>query len=182
MTMAEIFTSIMNNISLFTIPVLFLGIIGIGLIRGVKVYESFVAGGKEGFDIFLRILPFLVAVFVAIGMFRVSGALGMISELLEPVVSLIKMPTEVVPVALMRPLSGSGSMALAAEIIEAKPDSFAALCASTVFGSTDTTFYVIAVYFGSVGIRKIRHAMVAGLVADLVGILVAVGIAHMIFK
>ncbi len=180
--MAELFAQIMNTISIFTIPVIFLGIILLGMARRVKVYESFVTGGKEGFDIFLRILPYLVAVFVAIGMFRISGALDLLSELLQPLVAKIGMPPEVLPVALMRPLSGSGSMGLASEIIKAKPNSFEAFCASVVFGSTDTTFYVIAVYFGSVGIRKIRHAMVAGLLADLAGILVAVAVAHAVWK
>jgi spore maturation protein B len=180
--MAELFTKVMDTVSLFTIPVLFLGIILLGMIRKVKVYESFVTGGKEGFDIFLRILPYLVAVFVAIGMFRVSGALDSISDLLKPLVSLINMPTEVLPVALMRPLSGSGSMGLAAEIIKAAPNSREAFIASNVFGSTDTTFYVIAVYFGSVGIRKIRHAMIAGLIADVVGIITAVAVSNVVFK
>jgi len=179
--MAELFAQVMNTVSIFTIPVIFLGIVLLGMVRRVKVYESFVTGGKEGFDIFLRILPYLVAVFVAIGMFRVSGALDVLSDLLKPLVAKIGMPPEVLPVALMRPLSGSGSMGLASEIIKSKPDSFEAFVASNVFGSTDTTFYVIAVYFGSVGIRKIRHAMVAGLVADLVGILVAVAVSNAVW-
>ncbi len=179
--MAELFVKVMQTVSMFTVPVLFLGIILLGMLRRVRVYESFVTGGKEGFDIFLRILPYLVAVFVAIGMFRVSGALEVLSEWLKPLVAAIGMPPEVLPVALMRPLSGSGSMGLASEIIKAKPNSFEAFVASNVFGSTDTTFYVIAVYFGSVGIRKIRHAMVAGLVADAVGILVAVAVSHAVW-
>jgi spore maturation protein B len=180
--MAELFANIMNTISIFTIPVIFLGIVLLGMVRKVKVYESFVSGGKEGFDIFLRILPYLVAVFVAIGMFRVSGALDVLSDLLKPLVEKIGMPPEVLPVALMRPLSGSGSMGLASEIIKSKPDSFEAFVASNVFGSADTTFYVIAVYFGSVGIKKIRHAMVVGLLADLVGILVAVAVSHAVWN
>ena len=180
--MAEVFANIMNTISIFTIPVIFLGIVLLGMVRKVKVYESFVSGGKEGFDIFLRILPYLVAVFVAIGMFRVSGALDVLSDLLKPLVEKIGMPPEVLPVALMRPLSGSGSMGLASEIIKSKPDSFEAFVASNVFGSADTTFYVIAVYFGSVGIKKIRHAMVVGLLADLVGILVAVAVSHAVWN
>ncbi|MCX7626426.1 MAG: spore maturation protein [Candidatus Sumerlaeaceae bacterium] len=180
--MAEVFAQIMKTISAFTIPVIFLGIILLGMLRRVKVYESFVTGGKEGFDIFLRILPYLVAVFVAIGMFRVSGALDLLSDWLKPLVAKIGMPPEVLPVALMRPLSGSGSMGLASEIIKAKPNSFEAFVASNVFGSTDTTFYVIAVYFGSVGIRKIRHAMVAGLLADVAGILVAVAVSHAVWN
>lgn len=176
------FKLILNQISMFTIPVIFLLIIGYAMIKRAKVYESFVTGGKEGFDVFIRILPYLVAIFVAIGMFRVSGGLDFLSECLAPLTLKIGMPPEALPVALMRPLSGSGSLGLAAEVIQSKPDSFESQVASTVFGSTDTTFYVIAVYFGSVGIRKIRHAMIAGLMADAAGVLAAIWICNMVFK
>ena len=108
--------------------------------------------------------------------------MGFLSELLAPLTAKVGMPSEVLPVALMRPLSGSGSLGLVAEIVQANPDSFTARVASTMFGSTDTTFYVIALYFGSVGIKKIRHAMVVGLLADLAGILTAVGVCHLVFK
>ena len=123
-----------------------------------------------------------MAIFVAIGMFRVSGALGALSDLLEPVTLMIGMPPEVLPVALMKPLSGSGSLGFVSEIVKAAPDSFESQVASTMFGSTDTTFYIVALYFGSVGIKKIRHAMVAGLIADLAGILAAVWVCHVVFK
>jgi spore maturation protein B len=178
---AETFKTIIETISLFTIPVIFLGIISMGMVKNVKVYEKFVEGGKEGFDVFLRILPYLVAIFVAIGMFRVSGALDFISEWLKPLTSLIGMPEEVVPVALMKPLSGSGTLGLATEVIQAGPNSFTARVASTIYGSADTTFYIIAVYFGSVNIRKIRHAMLVGLIADLAGILGAVWVCQLVF-
>ena len=181
MSAATLFKLIIDQISLLTVPLIFFVIVGYAMVRRVKVYESFIAGGKEGFNIFIQILPYLVAIFVAIGMFRVSGALDYISELLAPLTLKIGMPPEVLPVALMRPLSGSGSLGLAAEVIQAQPDSFAARVASTIFGSTDTTFYVIALYFGSVGVRKIRHAMVAGLLADAAGILTAVWICRVVF-
>jgi spore maturation protein B len=182
MTGSALFKLIVDQISLLTLPLMFFGIVGYAMVKRVKVYESFVAGGKEGFNIFTQILPYLVAIFVAIGMFRVSGALDFVSDVMSPLTSLIGMPSEVLPVALMRPLSGSGSMGLAAEVIKAAPDSFEAKMASTVFGATDTTFYVIALYFGSVGIRKIRHAMVAGLLADAAGILAAVWVCYLVFK
>jgi spore maturation protein B len=114
-------------------------------------------------------------------LFRVSGALGYLSELLAPLTLRIGMPPEVLPVALMKPLSGSGSLGMVAEVVQANPDSFEAQVASTMFGSTDTTFYIIALYFGSVGIKRIRHAMVAGLLADLAGILAAVWVCHQVF-
>ncbi|HOA72306.1 MAG TPA: nucleoside recognition domain-containing protein [Phycisphaerae bacterium] len=178
----SLFKLIIDQISLLTVPLLFFAIVAFAMWRGVKAYESFITGGKEGFNIFLQILPYLVAIFVAIGVFRVSGALDYISDALAPVTTAIGMPPEVLPTALMRPLSGSGSLGLASDVIEADPDSFNAKVASTVFGATDTTFYVIALYFGSVGIRKIRHAMIAGLLADLAGILAAVAVCHLVFK
>lgn len=165
--MSEFFRSVVMNISAFTIPVIFFGIVALAMIKRVKLYECFITGGKEGFDIFLKILPYLVAILVAIGMFRISGALDLISEWLLPITSLIGMPPETVPVALMKPLSGSGSLGLASEVIKASPNSYAARVASTIFGSADTTFYIVALYFGSVGIKKIRHALIVGLIADL---------------
>jgi spore maturation protein B len=178
----DFFKPVVDQISLLMVPLLFFVIVGYAMARRVKVYESFIAGGKEGFGIFTQILPYLAAIFVAIGMFRVSGALGYLSELLAPLTLKIGMPPEVLPVALMKPLSGSGSLGLATEIIQARPDSFEARLASTIFGSADTTFYIIAVYFGSVGIRRIRHAMVAGLITDAAGILAAIAICHLVFK
>ena len=177
----SIFKLVVDQISLWTIPLIFFVIIGYGMIKRVKVYESFIEGGKEGFDIFLKILPYIVAIFAAIGLFRVSGALEFISDNLAPLTLWIGMPPDVLPVALMKPLSGSGALGFVAEIVQAEPDSFSAKVASTMFGSTDTTFYIIALYFGSVGIKKIRHAMVAGLIADLAGILTAVWICHAVF-
>lgn len=182
MTVSAVFKQVIDAISLLTVPVLFFVIVGYAMARKVKVYESFIAGGKEGFNVFLQVMPYLIAIFVAIGTFRASGALDFISEGLAPLTDKIGMPSETLPVALMRPLSGSGSLGLASEIIKAKPDSFEARVASAMYGSADTTFYVIAIYFGSVGIRKIRHAMVVGLLGDLAGILAAVWLCHLVFK
>lgn len=181
MSDVPLFKLVIDQVSLWTLPLIFFGIVGYGMVRRVNVYESFVEGGKEGFDIFLKILPYIVAIFAAIGMFRVSGALDYLSELLTPLTLKIGMPPEVLPVALMKPLSGSGSLGLVTEIVQAAPDSFNARVASTMFGSTDTTFYIIALYFGSVGIKKVRHAMAAGLIADLAGILAAVWICQAVF-
>lgn len=178
----DVFRLFVNQISLLMVPLLFFVIVGYAMAKRVNVYESFIAGGKEGFAVFTQILPYLVAIFVAIGMFRVSGALDYLSELLAPLTLRIGMPPEVLPVALLKPLSGSGALGLASEIIQSKPNSFEARLASTIFGSADTTFYIIAVYFGSVGIRRIRHAMVAGLIVDAVGVLAALAICHLVFK
>jgi spore maturation protein SpmA len=160
-------------ISHWLMPILILLIITYGVGRGVKVYEAVTEGAKQGFDIAIRIIPFLVAILVAIGMFRASGAMEVVTNLLSPLTNLIGMPAEVLPMALLRPLSGGGAFGIMSELIERSPDSYTAFVASTMMGSTDTTFYVLAVYFGAVGITRIRHALTAGLLADATGILAA---------
>jgi spore maturation protein SpmA len=154
-------------------PILILLIIIYGVGRGVKVYEAVTEGAKQGFEIAIRIIPFLVAILVAIGMFRASGAMEMVSNLLSPLTNLIGMPAEVLPMALLRPLSGGGAFGVMSELVERSPDSYSAFLASTMMGSTETTFYILAVYFGAVGITRIRHALVAGLLADATGLLAA---------
>ena len=154
-------------------PILILLIITYGVGRGVKVYEAVTEGAKQGFEIAIRIIPFLVAILVAIGMFRASGAMETVSNLLSPLTNLIGMPGEVLPMALLRPLSGGGAFGVMSELIERSPDSYSAFLASTMMGSTETTFYILAVYFGAVGITRIRHALVAGLLADGTGLLAA---------
>ena len=181
MTLSEFFKLVVSQISLLTLPLMFFAIIGYAMIKRVKVYEEFIEGGKEGWEVFIKIMPYIVAILAAIGMFRESGALDKITDVMRPALIQIGMPPETLPVALMKPLSGSGALGMVSEVVERKPDSFASKVASTMFGSTDTTFYIIALYFGSVGIRKIRHAMLAGLTADLAGILAAVGICHLVF-
>ncbi len=177
-----LFTTIMKTVSNLAIPFLLFAIVLTGFVRKVKVYEVFVDGAKEGFDVAVRIIPYLVAILVAIGMFRASGAMDWLVALLSPATNLIGMPAEALPVALMRPLSGSGSLGIVTELINTHgPDSFIGRLASTLFGSTETTFYVLAVYFGSVGIRRGRHAVAAGLTGDLVGVLAAVFICRIVF-
>lgn len=178
----ELFKNIIQVISILAIPMLILIFIGYGAIKKVKIYEVFVEGAKEGFDVAVRIIPYLVAMLVAIGIFRAGGAMEILIYLLTPITNLIGMPAEALPMALMRPLSGSGSLGIMAEIIATHgPDSFIGILVSTFFGSTETTFYVIAVYFGAVNIRKIRHALAAGLLADIAGILGAVFIVKLLF-
>ncbi|NEP61342.1 MAG: spore maturation protein [Symploca sp. SIO2G7] len=160
-------------ISHWLMPILMLLIITYGVGRGVKVYEAVTEGAKQGFDIAIRIIPFLVAILVAIGMFRASGAMETVSNLLSPLTNLIGMPAEVLPMALLRPLSGGGAFGIMSELIERSPDSYSAFVASTMMGSTETTFYVLAVYFGAVGITRIRHALVAALLADATGLIAA---------
>ena len=178
----SLFVIIMKGFSNYAIPFLLLVIPILGFAKKVKVYEAFVDGAKEGFHVAVRIIPYLVAILVAIGMFRASGAMDLFVKLLSPITNLIGMPAETLPVALMRPLSGSGTLGLVTELMnQFGPDSFIGRLASTMFGSTETTFYVLAVYFGSVGIRRTRHAVAAGLVGDITGLLVAVLICRVVF-
>ena len=148
----------------------------------MKVYEEFVEGAKEGFKTSVMIIPYLVAILVAIGMFREAGGIKMLSDLLKPALDAVGFPTELLPMSLVRPLSGSGSLGLFSDIVkEFGPDSLLARTAGTIFGSTETTFYVIAVYFGAVGVKRTRHAIPAGLIADAVGIIASVIICRMMF-
>jgi spore maturation protein SpmB len=143
----------------------------------VRVYEVFVEGAKEGFQVAIKIIPYLVAILVAVGMFRASGALEAMVGLLGPWTSKIGLPAEALPMALLRPLSGSGAYGVLASIINDPaigPDSYAGYLVSTLQGSTETTFYVLAVYFGAVQVRKVRHTMAAALTADAAGIIFAV--------
>jgi len=150
--------------------------------RGVKVYEEFVEGAKEGFNVAIRIIPYLVAILVAVGMFRAAGGIQLLAQWLGPVLNRIGFPADLLPIVIVRPLSGGATTGLFAELVKAHgPDSFIARTAGTILGSTETTFYVLAVYFGSVGIRKTRHAVLAGLTADLTGVVVSFLICRAVF-
>jgi spore maturation protein B len=141
----SLFVTIMKGFSNLAIPVILFVVVVLGFIKKIKVYETFIDGAKEGFSVAVNIIPYLVAILVAIGMFRASGAMGYFVRLLAPITNLIGMPAETLPVALMRPLSGSGSLGLVTELMNQHgPDSFIGRLASTMFGSTETTFYVIA--------------------------------------
>ena len=151
--------------------------------RGVPVYEEFVEGAKEGFQVAIRIIPFLVAILVAVGMFRAAGGVDLLARMLSPIFQPLRFPPELLPLVLMRPLSGSGSNGIFAELVKTYgPDSLIAKMGATVMGSTETTFYVIAVYFGSVAIRRTRHAVAAGLIADLAGVIASVVICNLVFS
>ena len=180
----RIFTGTLTagNLQDALIPAIMLGLIAYGLYRQVPVYEIGAEGAREGFDVAVRIIPFLVLILVAVGMFRASGAFEVMSFLLKPVTDFLDIPPDVIPVALLRPLSGSGAFALVSEITLKAPDSFAAFLAGTIQGSTETTFYVLAVYFGSVSIFRARYAVAAALLADFAGFAAAVIICHALFN
>ncbi|KAA0230305.1 spore maturation protein [candidate division KSB1 bacterium] len=180
--MGDFFRAALELVSTWAIPTLLFVIPVVGFFKKVKVYECFVEGAKEGFNVAIRIIPFLVAILFAIGMFRASGAMDLFVQIISPLTNLIGMPAEALPLALMRPLSGSGSLGLATEIMKTHgPDSFLGRLVSTMYGSTETTFYVLAVYFGAVGVKKIRHALAVGLIADVAGLIAAVFICRWIF-
>jgi spore maturation protein SpmB len=178
----DTFKSFVTIVSTLAIPFIIFSFITYGAFKKVKIYELFVEGAKEGFNVAIRIIPYLVAMLVAIGIFRAGGAMDFLIMVLQPLTSLIGMPAEALPMALMRPLSGSGSLGVMAEIMKVHgPDSFIGILVSTLFGSSETTFYVIAVYFGSINIRKTRHALAAGLFADIGGLIAAVFIVRLLF-
>lgn len=179
---AETVKFIIQIISILAIPAIILIFVTFGIIKKIKIYEVFVEGAKEGFNIAVRIIPFLVAMLVAIGIFRAGGAMDFLILILSPLTNLIGFPAEALPMALMRPLSGSGSLGIMSEILTTHgADSFIGILVSTIMGSTETTFYVLALYFGSVNISKMRHSVAAGVLADIAGILAALFIVKLLF-
>jgi spore maturation protein SpmA len=178
----DLFKKFIQYVSILAIPFLIFIFIGYGILKKVKVYERFVEGAKEGFNVAVRIIPYLVAMLVAIGIFRAGGAMDFLILLIRPVTDLIGMPAEALPMVLMRPLSGSGSLGVMAEIMKVHgTDSFIGILVSTLYGSSETTFYVLAVYFGAVNISRTRHALAAGLLADAAGALGALLIVMLLF-
>ena len=179
----ETFRNAVGLLSTFVLPLMIVGIPLYGLARRVPVYESFVEGGKEGFQVAVRIIPYLVAILFAVGMFRASGAMEALADALDPAFSLIGFPPELLPMAIVRPLTGSGSAALVADLAATYgTDDIRTRMGATMFGSSETTFYVIAVYFGAVGVTKTRHAIPAGLIADAAAVLLAVYVCRLLFS
>ena len=180
--MLSTLVNLTSLISLLAIPALVLFVVIYGAVKKVKIYEAFVEGAKEGFNVGVRIVPYLVAMLVAIGIFRAGGAMELLSQLFSPITRLIGMPAEALPMALLRPLSGSGALGVMSEIFKTHgPDSLIGRMVSVMMGSGETTFYVLAVYFGSVGVSKTRQAVPAGIVADIVAILMSVWLVNLIF-
>lgn len=178
----ETLRNIIGLVSFFVIPLIVVGFPLYGLFKRVPVYESFVEGAKEGFQVAVRIIPYLVAILFAIGMFRASGAMDFLVAALDPILSTIGFPGEVLPMAIIRPLTGSGSAGLVADMInQYGEDSLLVKMAAVMFGSTETTFYVIAVYFGAINIKKTRHAVPAGLTADIAAMIIAVWTVRLLF-
>jgi spore maturation protein B len=171
-----------QSFSIWFIPLLIGFILLYGTYKKVPTYETFVEGGKEGFSIAINIIPFLVGMLVAISVFRASGALDYVMMVMRPLFSLFHIPAEVVPLGLMRTISGTGALGMTSDLIATHgPDSFIGRLASTIQGSTDTTFYVLTVYFGAVGIKKMKYALKVGLLADLIGFLASIAVISLLF-
>jgi spore maturation protein B len=162
--------SALDAVSLWAIPLLLAGIPLFALSRRVKVYPAFLEGAQEGFAVAVRIIPALVAVLVALGMLRASGALEALGGLLGPAASRLGVPASALPMILVRPLSGGAALGVVGDVLRSEgPDGYAGRLVSVMAGSTETTFYVLAVYMGSVGVTRYRQALAAGLLADLAG-------------
>lgn len=169
----------MTYISTFSVPLMIALFVGLGLFRRVGVYDCFVEGAKDGLQSIVGIIPPLIGLMVAINMFRASGALELLANLLSPLLNALHLPSDVLPLALLRPISGSASTAIVTDIFKnLGPDSPAGTIASVMMGSTETTFYTVAVYFGAVGIKNNRHTLTAALAADITGILLSILVAN----
>ena len=176
------FVRIVDSVSRISVPLLLSIFPLYAALRRVKVYEEFVSGAREGFEVAVRIIPYLVAILVAMGMFRAAGGIDLLSSGLRPAMSYVGFPSELLPLVLVRPLSGTGALGVFSELVKTLgPDHLISRMAGTIYGSTETTFYVLAVYFGAVGIKKTRYALLAGLTADLVGVIASVIICRLVF-
>ncbi|MGL4676134.1 MAG: spore maturation protein [Brevinema sp.] len=177
------FVTIIQKISLYAVPLIILLIPLYALLfKKVKVYEVFVEGAKEGFDTAIRILPFLLGMLVAIGILRESGMMDLLIETTRPILAIVGFPSELLPIFIMNPISGGAARGVLLDIFNAYgPDSFLGRAGSAMFGSTETTLYVLAIYFGSIGIKKSRHAVAAGFTADIAGMISAVLITSLVF-
>lgn len=177
-----LFGRIIGAVSELAVPLLLSFIPLFAILRGVKVYDEFVEAAKEGFEVAIRIIPYLVAMLVAMGMFRAAGGIDLLSRVLSPVLNFIHFPTELLPMVLVRPLSGTASLGFFTELVKNfGPDSLVSRMAGTIYGSTETTFYVLAVYFGSVAVTRTRHAVLVGLTADFVGTIMAITVCRILF-
>lgn len=176
------FHQIMNIISLWTLPLILILILTLGLIKKVPLYEVFTDGAKEGFKVAVNIIPYLVAIIVGISMFRASGIIEAIGQILTPMLSHFNVSADVIPIMIVRSLSGSAALGVFSDIAHnAGPDAYTTKLAAVMVGSSETTFYILAVYFGAIGISKFRYALIAGLLADFIGIAAAILVCSYMF-
>jgi len=175
-------SNILNTVSLWILPVLIITILTVGLIKKIPVYEEFTDGAKDGFKVAVNIIPYLVAIIVGISMFRASGAVEMLANFFAPLLNKFHVPADTIPLMVVRSLSGSGALGVFSDIAnKLGPESYATKLAAVMVGSSETTFYVLAVYFGAIKVSKLRYAVLVGLLADLIGIISAVWVCHLVF-
>lgn len=173
---------VINQISRWAIPIILLVIPLLAFIKKVPVFETFVEGAESGFSTAIKTIPFLTAMLVAVSIFRASGAMELLASWLAPILGVLGVPADILPHAVMRPLSGGAALGIATEVIKTHgPDSFVGRLVSTMQGSSDTTFYVLTLYFGSVGIRKYRYAVASGLAADVTTLIASIMICNLMF-
>lgn len=176
------FQQIMNLLSLWALPAILLLILTMGLAKKVPIYETFTTGAKDGFKVAVNIIPYLVAIIVAISMFRASGIIEMLELTLSELLCRIHVPADVIPIMIVRSLSGSAALGVFSDIANTLgPDDYATKLSAIMVGSSETTFYVLAVYFGAVGISKLRYALLVGLLADFIGIVAAICVCNWMF-
>lgn len=176
------FQNLMNLISLWALPFLIITILTVALIKKVPVYETFTDGAKDGFKVAVNIIPYLVAIMVGIGMFRASGAIELVTNTLGSILLKLNIPSETLPLMIVRSLSGSAALGVFSDIANSfGPDNYATKLSAVMVGSSETTFYVLAVYFGAIGISRLRYAMLVGILADIVGIVAAIFVCAKMF-
>ena len=176
------FQSIMNNLSLWALPSIVLLILTMGLVKKVPLYEVFTDGAKDGFKVAVNIIPYLVAIIVGISMFRACGIIEWLGQVCAPVLAIFNVPADTIPIMIVRSLSGSAALGVFSDIANSTDvNSYAIKLAAIMVGSSETTFYVLAVYFGAVGISKLRYALLVGLLADLIGIVAAILVCNLMF-
>lgn len=176
------YQQIMNILSLWALPAIILLILTMGLIKKIPIYETFTCGAKDGFKVAVNIIPYLVAIIVAISMFRASGIIETIEYAFSGILSRIHVPADVIPIMIVRSLSGSAALGIFSDIANTLgPDDYATKLSAIMVGSSETTFYVLAVYFGAVGISKLRYALLVGLMADIIGIVAAICVCNWMF-
>lgn len=174
-------TSMLNTISTWILPFIILTILTIGLIKKVPIYESFTEGAKDGFKVSINIIPYLVAIIVAISMLRASGFIDSLGVMFGSVLKMFKIPVEVLPIMIVRSLSGSAALGIFSDIANTLgPNAYATKLAAVMVGSSETTFYVLSVYFGAVGIKKFRYAILTGILADIIGIVAAIFVCQLL--
>ncbi len=176
------FHSVMNFISLWALPFIIILILTMGLIKKVPIYEVFTDGAKEGFKVSVNIIPYLVAIIVAISMLRASGIIELTGKIFAPVLTHFNVPADIIPIMIVRPLSGSAALGIFSDIAHTLgAENYATTLSAVMVGSSETTFYILAVYFGAVGIKKLRYALLVGLLADAVSMIVAITVCSLMY-